>query len=375
MIIGFDAKRLFNNFTGLGNYSRTLLHNLLLYSPENEYYLYSPSIKSNPQTYEFINNPGFTSFEPNTAFPSFWRTVSILKQLQKDNLSIYHGLSHELPLGISKSGIRSVVTMHDLIFKIYPETYKIIDRTIYDKKFRYSCQAADRIIAISESTKNDIVRLYNIDSENIDVIYQSASPLFYSQNLQVDYNETLRKYKIPENYLLYVGSITERKNIATIINAYGHLPDDLKIPLVIVGSGGKYRNFIEELIVKKNLGKLVIWINNLTDNEELKVLYNKASMFIYPSVYEGFGIPVIEAMLSRTPVITSNISSLPEAGGPDSYYIQPTDAGQMAEGIKKILSDTKYRENMIESGYSYAKEKFDAEKNTRKLIDLYNRLI
>ena len=375
MIIGFDAKRLFNNYTGLGNYSRTLLHNLLLYAPENRYFLYTPSIKSNPQTDEFINNPGFTSFAPKTPFPSFWRTVSMLTQLQKDNLNIYHGLSHELPLGIRKSGIRSVVTMHDLIFKIYPSTYKLIDRTIYDKKFRYSCRNADKIIAISESTKNDIIRLYGIDSEKIEVVYQACNPLFYTQYLNKNEDEVLRKYGLPAGYLLYVGSVTERKNIATIIKSFEYLPDSMKIPLVIVGNGGSYKKYIEGLIEKKGLSRFVIWISNLKSTEELRILYSKASLFIYPSVYEGFGIPVIEALLSRTPVITSNVSSLPEAGGPDTYYIQPTDAEQMAVGITKILSDTKYRENMIESGYSYAKDKFDAEKNTNILVDLYKRLL
>ena len=375
MIIGFDAKRLFNNFTGLGNYSRTLLHNLQLFCPENEYHLYTPSVISNLQTAEFINNSSYKTFVPNSLFKSYWRSVSIVNQLQKDKLDIFHGLSHELPVNINKSGIRSVVTMHDLIFKIYPSTYKLIDRSIYDRKFRYSCVKSDKIISISESTKRDIIELYGIDSKKIEVIYQSCNPLFYSQQSIENRDLITGRYHLPENYLLYVGSVTERKNIATIIESYDFLPGDLKLPLVIVGNGSSYRNTVLKLIEKKNLGKYVIWITNLTNPEELKALYNKASVFIYPSVYEGFGIPVIEAMLSRAPVITSNVSSLPEAGGPDSFYIQPTDAEQMAEGIKKILTDTNYRKKMVESGYSYAREKFDAAANTKKLVDLYSSLL
>jgi glycosyltransferase involved in cell wall biosynthesis len=375
MIIGIDAKRLFNNFTGLGNYSRTLLHNLLQYSSCNSYYLYTPEIRYTPEIEEFTSNPACSIFVPETLLKSYWRSVSILKQLQKDNIQLYHGLSHEIPLNIQKSKIRSVVTMHDIIFKIYPGTYHFLDRNIYDIKFRYSCINADRIIAISENTKNDIVRFYGIDPGKIEVIYQSCNPLFYRLKEDIGTDEILKKYNIPVDYLLYVGSVTERKNIITIINAIDHLPGDLKIPLVIVGKGRRYKFELEKLIEKKGIGHYVIWIDNLTSNEHLRVLYERSQIFIYPSVYEGFGIPVIEALLSRTPVITSNVSSLPEAGGPGSYYIDPTDSEQMAAGIIRILSDTKFKEKMISTGYSYAIEKFDAERNTRKLMDLYSKII
>jgi glycosyltransferase involved in cell wall biosynthesis len=375
MIIGFDAKRLYNNFTGLGNYSRTLLRNLLHFSTGNQYHLYTPAITSDPETEEFIKNPYCSTFIPYTLFKSYWRSVSVVKQLIKDEIQIYHGLSHEIPLNINKSRIGTVVTMHDLIFKIYPETYHFIDRQIYDSKFRYSCINSDRIIAISENTKKDIENLYGIDSDKIEVIYQSCNSLFYRLNMNEKADEILRKYSIPDDYLLYVGSITKRKNIATIISAFEHLPNDLKIPLVIVGKGGGYKIEVQSLIEKMHLSGLVIWIDNLTSNEELSVLYQHARIFIYPSVYEGFGIPVIEALMSKTPVITSNVSSLPEAGGPGSFYIDPVNAEQMAAGIEKILTDANFAEKMVHTGYSYAKEKFDAEKNTKKLIDLYRKLI
>jgi glycosyltransferase involved in cell wall biosynthesis len=337
--------------------------------------LYSPSVRSNPETEEFINNPAYHTIVPDTIFRSYWRSVSILKQLQKDKIQLYHGLSHEIPLNMQKARIRSVVTMHDLIFKIYPWTYHFIDRHIYDVKFRYSCINSDRIIAISENTKNDIVRFYGIDPEKIEVIYQSCNPLYYSIEKHNSPDGILKKYNIPGDYLLYVGSVTKRKNIATIIEALGYLPEDLKIPLVIVGQGSRYKIEILRLIVKKQVSKYVIWIDNLTSNDELRVLYEQARIFIYPSVYEGFGIPVIEALLCRTPVITSNVSSLPEAGGPGSYYIDPTDPEQMAAGISKILTDANYKEQIVKSGYSYALEKFDPERNTRKLLELYGKLI
>lgn len=374
MIIGFDAKRLFNNFTGLGNYSRTLLHNLLYFSQKDSYYLYSPSILQRRETEEFIKNPQYRIIVPDTIFKSYWRSVLILKQLLKDNVEIFHGLSHEIPLNIQKSKIRSVVTMHDLIFEIYPETYSFIDRNIYSKKYRYSCKISDKIIAISESTKNDIVKLYGIGAEKIEVIYQSCHPLFYNLADNINSDEILRKYNIPSNYLLYVGSVIERKNLATIINSFGHLSNDFMIPLVVVGNGGKYKSLIKRLIRSRGLEKYVIWIENLTTGDDLRVLYRRAATFIYPSMYEGFGIPIVEALLSKTPVITSNVSSLPEAGGPGSYYIDPTDSEQLASGIEKILSDANYKENMIKIGHSYAMDKFDAERTTKQLLAVYENL-
>jgi glycosyltransferase involved in cell wall biosynthesis len=375
MVIGFDAKRLFNNFTGLGNYSRTLVHNLVRFSPGNEYHLYTPSITSTPETEEFTNNASYKTFVPDTIFRSFWRSITVLKQLQKDKIQIYHGLSHELPLNIQKSRIKGIVTMHDLIFNIYPSTYKFIDRNLYDTKYKYSCANSDKIIAISENTKNDIIKFYNIDPEKIEVIYQACNPLFYAPDNNNEDEIVIKKHMLPGDYVLYVGSITERKNLATIIRAYEYLPQDLKIPLVIVGNGGHYKNTILKLIESKKRGLSVKWIENLTNAVELKVLFRYARIFIYPSLYEGFGIPVIEALLCRTPVITSNVSSLPEAGGPGSFYIDPTDAEQMAAGIVRILTDTKYEEKIVETGYSYAIEKFDAEKNTMKLLALYNKIL
>jgi glycosyltransferase involved in cell wall biosynthesis len=375
MFIGLDAKRLYNNFTGLGNYSRTLLHNLLHFASGNNYFLYTPSIRNIPETEEFIKNPYCNTFVPDTIFRSYWRSVSILDQLKKDNIQLYHGLSHELPLNIQKSKIRSIVTMHDLIYKIYPDTYHIIDRYLYDRKYRYSCNIADKIIAISENTKNDIISFYGIDPGRIEVIYQSCNPLFYTIGKINDTEGVLKKYNIPADYLLYVGSVTERKNISTLIKALDGISGNFRIPLVIVGNGGKYKIEIKKLIEKKKLSNYVIWIDNLNNNDDLRVLYERSSIFIYPSVYEGFGIPVIEALLSRTPVITSNVSSLPEAGGPGSYYVDPTDSEQLTIGIERILSDTKLKEKMISTGYSYAIERFDPENNTKKLLELYRTLI
>ena len=374
MIIGFDAKRLYNNFTGLGNYSRTLLKNLSLFFPDNDYYLYTPKIKISEETQEFFNNPVFKTVLPAN-HKLFWRSFSILKNLKIDNIQLYHGLSHEIPFKISDTFIKSIVTIHDLIFKKYPETYSAIDKIIYDFKFKYSCTHANKIIAISNSTKMDIVDYYGINPNKIEVIYQSCNHIFFQLKNEKEVSSILNKYNIPSDYLLYVGSIIPRKNLITIIKSYKYLPKDLRIPIVVIGKGKEYKKKTQQYAKKARIDNLIIWIDNLSDDNHLQAFYQNAKVFIYPSLIEGFGLPVVEALLSKVPVITSNISSLPEAGGPNSYYIDPVNAEEMAVAIEKIYTDADYSKKMIEKGYIYAKENFNSLKTSKKVIDLYEKIL
>ncbi|SFB82138.1 Glycosyltransferase involved in cell wall bisynthesis [Flexibacter flexilis DSM 6793] len=374
MIIGFDAKRVYNNFTGLGNYCRTLLHNLAEFYPGNDYYLYTPRTRHTAETAEFLTNRNFKNKLPKTKLKSLWRSFLINQDLKKDKTSIYHGLSHEIPFRIQKTGIKTVVTIHDLIFKHYPDTYGFIDRSIYDIKFRYACENADKVVAISESTKRDIVQFYDIAPEKIEVIYQSFNPLFLNNLSEIEIKVVLQQYKIPTDYLLYVGSVIERKNLLTILKSYLLLPPDLQIPLVVVGRGGAYKKQMQEYVQKIGIASRVIWLDNLDNNYHLHALYCGAQAFIYPSVFEGFGLPVVEALLSQTPVITSNVSSLPEAAGKHSLCIEPTNFEQMSAAIKTVLTNTPMREKMILEGRKYALDNFSAQHTAQQLMDLYKTL-
>lgn len=370
MRIGFDAKRLFCNFTGLGNYSRTLVANLAKFHPSHSYHLYSPSLKKQAKTSPFFNNP-YQAFAPQTAFKSLWRSFAIPKQLQQDSIDLYHGLSHELPIGIQQSGIKSIVTIHDLIFKVYPETYSFFDRKIYDWKFRYSCQKADRIIAISEHTKQDIVHYYNINPKKIKVIYQACQQLYYTLNDSKSVDLLLQKYQLPERYVLSVGTLQERKNLKLLFKAYQHLPKAQQLPIVIVGNGGSYKEEVQQLLQKMRLEPLVFWITNLEADETLQALYQKATLLVYPSFYEGFGLPVVEALLSKTPVITANTSALKEAGGPDSLYVSPTDDKALAKAIQQVLEHPTLTQDRCKKGYEYALKHFHPEKLSQELMDCY----
>jgi glycosyltransferase involved in cell wall biosynthesis len=373
MNIGVDSKRLLCNFTGLGNYSRTLVRNLLLYHPDNEYFLYSTHVVYRDETLPFLDSPELNIRISEAMLKSIWRSWSIKSQLKKDKIRLYHGLSNEIPFNMHRSGIRSVVTVHDLIFKIYPHTYSPIDRQIYDIKFCYACKHSDRIIAISENTKSDIIRFYDIDPDKIDVIYQACNPLFYKLRSSFENERVLKHYQIPPDFLLTVGTVEPRKNIKRIIEAMSWLSRDIPIPLVIVGKGGRYKQECETMAHQAGLDKRIIWIDRLTNNEHLQSLYQSAKALIYPSLYEGFGLPVAEALLSKTAVITSARSALKEAGGPGSIYVEPEDSQQIAAGIEKILTDEAYRQNMIGTGYGYAHQYFSPELLTKQVNDCYLR--
>ncbi len=376
MRIGYDAKRLFNNFTGLGNYSRTLLKNLETEFPGNEYHLYTSKIKQSPETDFFTTNTHYKIHRSKAVFASLWRSISIRSQLEKDGIALYHGLSHELPFNISRSPVKSVVTIHDLIFKIYPDTYPPLDRAIYDLKFKYSCQNADRIIAISESTKQDIIRYYDIPPHKIEVVYQSCAPLYFEKSTsKQEAQKVLRDFNIPIGYFLYTGSVTARKNLLVLINAYRQLPKALRAPLVIVGRGKKYLQTVKKAISAHHLDNQIIWLAHINDNRHLKILYENATALIYPSVYEGFGLPVVEALLCKTPVITTNVSSLPEAGGPNTLYFDPANSEELAHLLTKVSEDTSLRTEMMEKGYAYAREHFNGTVTAHKTMRVYEKVM
>ncbi|MBN2213917.1 MAG: glycosyltransferase family 4 protein [Bacteroidales bacterium] len=371
MRIGFDAKRAFNNRSGLGNYSRNLLSALYSGYPDFSYILYTPQIKKNLFD---ISGRNFELRTPDRIFhrifPSAWRTFAITDIIKKDKLDIYHGLSHELPAGIENSGIKSVVTIHDLIFIRYPELYAATDRYIYKKKFRHACKKADRIIAVSRQTADDIIEYFSIDHERIDVIYQSCNPLFMKDTGD-DQNQSIRqKYRLPDHYILNIGNIEERKNLLTLIKAV-HLAG-IDIPVVIIGRKTRYYQKVKKYIEDNRLTG--IYIYETISNEELPSIYQMADIFVYPSLFEGFGIPIIESLFSGTPVITSNGGCFAEAGGPGSVYVNALDHEELAAAIKRVLSDEVLRQRMIEAGYRYAKN-FTPEKAAGNVMQVYNRVV
>ena len=382
MNIGFDAKRAFHNGTGLGHYSRTLLHSLSEYFPEHHYYLFNPkhsnsfSIEGN--SIKEVLPQGFL----NKTFPSAWRSSWVKKDLQRLKIDLYHGLSHEIPAGIEKTGIKSVVTIHDLIHERYPEQYNAIDVKIYSKKFRYACANADKVIAISEQTKRDIIQFYKTPEEKITVSYQSCNPAFGKQASSEEKERIKQQYNLPKQFFLYVGSIIERKNLLNICKAIFLLRNDLSIPLVVIGEGGKYKQQVKDYLLQNGLQERIIF---LSENPSAKsaqsfksaidfpAIYQSAIAMLYPSFFEGFGIPVLEALWSKLPVITSNVSCLPEAGADGAYYVNPSSAEEIAEGMMKIFSDKQFAETIIEKGWQHA-QNFTQQKCASSVMNVYKSI-
>ena len=227
-------------------------------------------------------------------------------------------------------------------------------------------------MAISESTKADIVHFYNIPPEKIKVIYQSCDERFMQEKSPKLIEPILAKYQLPAEFMLYVGTISERKNLLGIVQAMAQLPKSMRIPLVVIGQGKEYKAQVLEFLQKSGLNELVIFTQ--VNNDDLPAIFQKARIFLYPSRWEGFGIPVIEALFSRTPVISSKVSSLPEAAGPASWLVDPEEPAEIAVGIERILSDDAFRHNMIKTGLEYA-QNFKGEVVTEEMMDLYTDLL
>ncbi len=379
MRIGYDAKRAFHNGTGLGHYSRTLIQSLSDLYPDNDYYLFNPKI---PAPFS-VEGDNIFEIGPNDLFSkifsSAWRSKWVKKDLQKLRIQLYHGLSHEIPVGIRNTGIPSVVTIHDLIHERFPGQYKFIDTHIYSKKFRYACKHARKIIAISQQTKKDIIEFYKIPGEKIDVCYQSCNPSF-SQVFTDEEKASVRdRYKLPPRFFLYVGSIIERKNLLNICKAVQSLRSDVNIPLVVIGDGRKYKEEVKIFIKENGIEDRVIFLSESTaarSNQRFKnaadfpAIYQSAKALIYPSSFEGFGIPVLEALWSRIPVITSNVSSLPEAGGPGAIYVDPSEPSQIASAMKKILADQSFVKLITNKGWEYAQQ-FTTEQTAAAVMKVY----
>lgn len=367
MRIGFDAKRAFLNASGLGNYSRNTINALHEYAPENQLVLYTPEIRENLFD-------GYLKFEvqsPETRlfklFKPVWRSYAAA-HLKKQNVELYHGLSNELPHGIHKTNIPSVVTIHDLIFLRYPEFYKLIDRKIYFRKVKYACEAASKIIAISDQTRADIIRFFQVNPSKIEVVYQSVSPVFYKRQ---ETEKIRQKYKLPSRFILSVGSLEPRKNQLAILKAIKM--EKLDIPVVFIGKHTSYFNKMKQLIDENGLSRQIFFLSHIND-EELAGLYQMATLSIYISFFEGFGLPVIEAMASGCPVITSNVSCLPETAGGAALLCGPGDISGLGKLIRLINENEVERKTLIENGIERANQ-FHPKLFAEKMNTLYNSVL
>ncbi len=368
MRIGFDAKRAFQNSSGLGNYSRSVITSLAKFFPQHEYHLFTPETSQLflvDQKNIFTQEPkGMSKF-----FHSYWRSKGILNDLVKNKIELYHGLSNELPIGISNTKIKSIVTIHDLIFLRHPNLYPSIDRKIYERKSKLACKEADHIIAISEQTKIDIQSYFGTEENKITVVHQAIDSVFYNQSSEGKLLSANVKYQLPEKYILFVGNIEERKNLLALLKAFLKLDAGANIHLVVVGKGKKYKQQALDFISKNKIETKVHFLKNVL-TEELPAIYKQALMLVYPSQFEGFGLPIAEAIASGVPVIANNENVFREAGGRESIYADANNEVALADSIAEVLSNQLLRKKMIEAGLLHS-NKFKAEVHAGSLMNIY----
>jgi glycosyltransferase involved in cell wall biosynthesis len=219
---------------------------------------------------------------------------------------------------------------------------------------------------VKKQKERDIEEHYFIPENKIKVIYQSCDELYYRELSDEHIRSVETKHQLPQHYLLYVGTIEERKNLLTVVKALKQVKE---IPLLVVGNKKSYFNKVMDFITVNKLKNRVVFLENV-ENTDLPVIYRNAEIFIFPSLFEGFGIPIIEALTSKTPVITTQGGCFPEAGGPDTIYINPMDENDLAEKINDLLGSETLRGQMAKKGFEYAR-KFHPENITKQLMSLY----
>lgn len=365
MKIAYDAKRFFQNSSGLGNYSRDLVRILAGYFPDNQYFLLNK--KPSEKAKDILEFPNVSFIETSKGMMS--RQLKMGKDAQGINADIFHGLSGELPLKWGKKPIKKVVTIHDLIFMRFPKYYSWFDRKIHFWKFKKASQSADIIIAISEQTKEDIVKYLKVPENKIRVVYQGCHYAFKENYSDEFLNQIKEKFQLPERFILNVGTIEERKNLLNIVKAISGTP----IPLVVVGKKTKYFNKIKKFIHKNKMENQIHFLENVSIFE-LAGIYKLADIFVYPSFFEGFGIPIIEALFSGTSVITSNVSCLPEAGGKDSVYVNPYYFEDIRSKINFLWDNEGERKRRAEKGLEFV-QKFQDAPISDNLMKVYREVL
>lgn len=375
MRIAFDGKKAAGNRAGLGNYSRFVISSLARRYPDCQFDVYVSKRRGNGLLDRIEKLPNVNICYPKHPvlkyFPKLWERYGIPHEVAERGADIFHGLGNDLPAGIRKAGrTKAIVTIHDLIFLFFPHTYSWINRHLFNLKFRSSCRKADRIIAVSQCTAKDIVKYYFIPKQKISVAYQGCDPRFREKCTEEKKEDVRRRFFLPERFILNVGTIEERKNAELIVRALQELPE---LSLVIVGKRTPYADRVEAAAVECGVvGRVKILSGVAT--EDLPAFYQMAEVFVYPSRYEGFGIPVLEALCSGVPAIGATGSCLEEAGGDAALYADPDDAHDLAEKISQVISDRELRKTMIRKGLEYSIG-FTEEVLADRMMEIYRSVL
>lgn len=378
MRVGIDARLIdLVHKTGIGIYGKELISNLAKYDKDNEYVLFFSSLrrKSNnmpgPTQRNFAKKVVPLPYIRSHLVSKLWQNIFLPSALRLEKVDVFHETFS--PYIRKVRGIKTVITVHDLHLLMFPNADFQHNIKLYTTLYTKAIEVADICIAVSESTKVDMIKYFSVTPEKIRVIYEGVSERFHPiDDLSVigDFKE---KFGLPEGIILTVG-IGHRKNTQRLIQAYRVLKEKHRIErkLVITGKP-KFWNFeMTQLIGRLNLNEDIIFLGYFPE-EELPILYNSSDLFVFPSLYEGFGFPLLEAMKCGVPVVTSNISSMPEIVGDAGLLVDPYNEYEIAEAIAKVLSDGDLRTKLKTKGMERAK-KFTWEETVKKTIGVYREV-
>jgi glycosyltransferase involved in cell wall biosynthesis len=372
MRIGIDARDAIRPEQGITVLTAFFLHGLAEAAGDDEVVQYIDDFPRDGSTgLDIVEAPGF-SVHSLQGRGQIWRQFSLPTALKRDKIEVFHSLTSTIPF---RRPCPTVVTICDLFHKVHPELLPPRTRRKISVLFAHAAGQANHIIAISENTKREIVTFYNVPEDKVSVVYPGVNPLYQplapdSTGKQAE--NALTRYGIKQPYLLHVGGLTENRNIDGMLDALvvlRHTHPELSLVLV----GRPLWGFdLESRLSEKLLCDNVVHMRYIP-NEELRVLYNKAEALLLPSFYEGFGMPIVEAMACGTPVVTSNTSAMPEAAGDAGLLVDPRDTKAIADAALRILEDDSLRQDLAVKGFAHA-TRFSWKNNAEQTIKVYHSL-
>ena len=377
-----DIQPLLKNKTGIGWYAYNIIkrvlkedHNLIEYCGFGFDFLNKNNSKSITDEINFDKIDIYSKI-PVRIYKALWNILPEKYSNLFPNGDLYHYLNYIVP-PIDEAK-KVIINVYDMVYKRFPETMKTSNLYMLERDMEKSIYRADKIITISENTKNEILEYFDIDEDKISIIAPGIDISCFAKTKENGLDEKKRiknKYKLPDNYFLYFGTIEPRKNIATILRAYAELQEDIRHEFKLVFSGGMgWKNKeLMSMINQSGLSDQIVFTGYVEEADKAYI-YNMAKIFLFPSLYEGYGMPISEAMASGTPVITSNVSSMPEAGGKAASYISPLDYLAMSKEIEKLLSDENYYNEKVNLGVKQA-EKFSWDNAAKQTVEVYHELL
>ena len=364
MRVAIDARKL-HDF-GIGTYIRNLLRHLARIDRESEYILlcHEPDMG----VAESLGDNFRTVLEPAANY-SFSEQIHVPWVLMREKPDVFHAPHYVLPVAIRA---RSVVTIHDCIHLMFPQYLKNRAAYAYARGAMWSAaKRSDRILTVSEASKRDILHFFNVPPEKISVVYNAIEERFWVEPPADEVARVRERFQLDQRFVLYVGGIKPHKNLVRLIEAFAELRkgDFEELKLLIIGDEISKLPALRRAVHSNKLHKHVRFLGFLPD-ETLAALYRLAAVFVFPSLYEGFGLPPLEAMASGTPVVTSNVSSLPEVAGDAAVLVDPYDVGSIVNGVRRVLTDPQLAGEMRRKGLIRARD-FSWERSVARTHDIY----